>query len=129
MQTPSHKQQGVPSQQVRYRTGVARLEKPALVLENEPVRLRVGRENGRFAEDVGGENRPVFGNPVVDERLRVGRLVGGDELQRLADQGQPEVVLMEHTSGKVWRMDGHHIPMELGEFWKQELGIMDGNKN
>lgn len=95
MQVAPHQQERVPAQKIGYRTGVARLEQPALVLQDEPVRFRVGREHGRLAEQMGGENRTVSGHPVVDERLRVLRLVGGDELERLPDERQPQVTRRE----------------------------------
>lgn len=86
-----HEQQRVPAQEVRYRARVARLEEPALVVQDEPVRVRVGREDGRLAEQVGREDRTVSGDPVVDEGLRVLRLVGGDELEGLPDEGEAQV--------------------------------------
>lgn len=73
---------------VRYRTGVAAVKKLPLVHQNEPVRLRVGRKNSRFAEDVGSEDRTVPVHSLVDEGLWVVTLVGGYELQGLTDEGE-----------------------------------------
>jgi hypothetical protein len=45
---------------------------------------------------VGGEDAtPVARHAIVDEGLRVGRLVGGDEADRLADERQPRVARQE----------------------------------
>lgn len=90
VKAPLHQQQRVPPQQVRDRTGIARLEQLALVQEYEPVGVRVGREHGRLAEYVGGEHRSEPGYPVVDEGLRVGCFVGGDDVEGLAEEGEAE---------------------------------------
>lgn len=86
----AHKHQGISSEQIGYGARVAGFEEAAFVLENEPVQLRVGGEDGGLAEDVGGEDGAVFLDAIVDEGLRVLGLVCGDELQRFADEGQPE---------------------------------------
>lgn len=90
VKTPFHKQKRVPSEQVRDRTGVTRLEQLAFVLEDEPVGFRVSGEHGRFAEHVGREDGSEPGNPVVDEGIWVFRLVGGDEVEGLAEEGETE---------------------------------------
>lgn len=91
VQASSHEQERMPAQQIGNRTGVTRLEETALVLQDEPVGVRVSGEDGGFAEHMGGENGAVFGDPVVDEGLRILRLVGGDKLEGLSDQGYAEV--------------------------------------
>lgn len=40
---------------------------------------------------MGGEDGAVLGDPVVDEGLRVLRLVGGDQLEGLAEEGEAEI--------------------------------------
>lgn len=90
MQAPPHQQQRVPAQQVRDRTGIVRLEQMSSILENEPVRLRFGGKNRRLAENVGGENGAVFAGPLVDEGLGIVGLVGGDQLEGLADEWEAD---------------------------------------
>lgn len=67
---------------------VAGVDGAALGGEEEAVEGRVGGEHGALAEDVGGEHAAVARHALVDERLRVGRLVRRDEPQRLANQRQ-----------------------------------------
>lgn len=90
MEGSFHEEERMFAEQIGDRTGVAALEKLLLVLENEPVRVQIGRENRRLAEEVGREDRAEPAHPVVDERLRVLRLVGGDQLEGLADEGEAE---------------------------------------
>lgn len=99
VKTPLHQQQRVTAEQVRDRTGIARLEELPLVEEYEPVRIRVGGEDGRLAEDVGGEDRSESGDAVVDERLWVGCLVGGDDVEGLAQEGEAEGARREAEAG------------------------------
>lgn len=90
MQHSLHQQQRLPSQQVGKRGRVARFEQPPLVLDNKPINIRVGGEDGRIAEDVGGEEGAKAGDARVSEGLGVGGLVGGDELEGLAEEGEAE---------------------------------------
>lgn len=83
-----HQQKRVFSQQVRYRTGVAAIQQPPFVLQNEPVHLRIRREHRRLSEHVRREDRPVPLHALVDERLWIVALVRRYQLQRLADQRQ-----------------------------------------
>lgn len=86
-----HQQQRVLPKQVGYGARVAALEHLPFVLQDEPVRLWVGREHRGLAEHVGGEDGPEPSHPLVDKRLRVLRLVGRDQLQRLAYDWQTQV--------------------------------------
>ncbi|GER46638.1 hypothetical protein STAS_23691 [Striga asiatica] len=92
VETAAHEEERVAAEEVADGAG------PALAVEDEPVRVRVGGEDGRLAEDVGGEERSEPGDPVVDEGLRIGGFVGGDELERLADEGRPEVSRREEAT-------------------------------
>nr|GMD00449.1 hypothetical protein C4D60_Mb03t08650 [Ipomoea batatas] len=67
----AHKHEGIAAEKIGYGGGIAGFEEAAFVLEDEPVQLRVGREHGRLAEDVGGENGAVFPDPIVDEGLGI----------------------------------------------------------
>ncbi|KAL0303862.1 UNVERIFIED_CONTAM: hypothetical protein Sradi_6254300 [Sesamum radiatum] len=91
MQAAPHEQKRVAAEEVGDRTGVTRFEETALVLQDEPVGVRVGGEHRRLSEHMGGEDGAVLGHPVVDEGLRVLRLVGGDQLEGLPEEGQAEV--------------------------------------
>lgn len=90
VKSSAHKHEGIAAEKIGYGGGVAGFEEAAFVLEDEPVQLRVGGEDGRLAEDVGGENGAVFPDPIVDEGLGILGLVRGDELQRLAQERQAE---------------------------------------
>lgn len=70
-----HEEQRVFPEEVRYRTGIATFEQFPFVQQNEPVRFRVGRENGGFAEHVGGEDWTVAFHALVHEGFRVVTLV------------------------------------------------------
>lgn len=76
MEAALHEQQRVLPQKVGYGARVATLEQLPFVLQDEPVRLRVGREHRRLAEHVGGEYGPEPVHPLVDERLGILSLVG-----------------------------------------------------
>jgi hypothetical protein len=91
MKTALHEQQRVPPQQVRYRGRVATLKQLPFVLQDEPVRLWVGGENGRFAENVGCEDGSEPAHPLIDEGFRILSLVSGNELQSLSDERESEV--------------------------------------
>lgn len=86
-----HEQQRMLSKQVGYGARVATLKQLSFVLQYEPVHLRVGRENGRFAEHMGRENGTETFHSLVNERLRILRLVGGDQLQGLTYKGETQV--------------------------------------
>ncbi|KAL6980694.1 hypothetical protein U1Q18_022331, partial [Sarracenia purpurea var. burkii] len=62
----------------------------AFVLDDEPVRIRVGGEDSRLTEYVGGEDGTEPGHSLVDEGFRVLGLVGGDELKGFAYEGEAE---------------------------------------
>jgi len=69
---------------------VAAADGAALGRQQEAVEGRVGGEDGALAEDVRGEHpAAVPRHALVDERLRVRRLVRRDEPQRLPDERQP----------------------------------------
>ena len=91
VEIPLHQQQRMPTQQVRNGAWVATLEQLPFVLQYIPIRLRVGGKHRRLSEHVRREQRPVPFHPLVDERFRVGRLVGGDELQSLSDEREAQV--------------------------------------
>lgn len=91
VKTPSHEKKRMPAEQVRQRTRIASLEKPAFVLQDQPVDFRVGGENGWFTKDVGCKNTTKLRNPVIYERFGVFSLVGGDELQGFSEQRETKV--------------------------------------
>lgn len=90
MKTPLHQQQRVLPQKVRYRAGVAALEQLPFILQDEPVRFRVGREHRRLAKYVGCEYRTEPLHPHINEGLRVLSFVCSYELQGLPKKGQAE---------------------------------------
>lgn len=98
MKISLHQQQRVFSQQVGYGARVATLEQLPFVLQNEPVRLRVGGKHRRLAEHVRREDGTEPVDPLVDERFWVFCLVGRDELPCLAYEGQAEVSRREFES-------------------------------
>ena len=129
----------MPSKQVGDGARVAALEQLPLVLQYVPIRLRVRREHRGLAEHMGGEQGPVPSHPLVDEGFRVGRLVGGDELQSLAHQGEPQVARRQAVApgaseaqeqeedGEESRTDGNgQRPVHRGEKigdWDIEEGV------
>lgn len=90
MKTPLHQQQRMLPQKVGYRAGVAAVEQLPFILQNEPVRFRVGGEHRRLAKYVGCEYRTEPVHPLINEGLRVLSFVRGYELQGLPKKGQAE---------------------------------------
>lgn len=73
VKAPLHHQERVPPEQLRDRTGIARLEQLPFVHEYEPVCLMVRGEHSWLAEYVAGEDRrSKQGDPIIDEGIRVG---------------------------------------------------------
>jgi len=105
VQSAFHQQKRVFSEQVRYGTRVTAIQQLPFVLQNEPVQLRVRREHRRLAKNVRHEDRPVAPHALVHERLRIGALVRGYQLQRLADERkavaprrQPKLAAVERAA-------------------------------
>ena len=95
---------------------VAAADGAALGGEEEAVEGRVGGEDGALAEDVGGEDAAaVARHAVVDEGLRVGGLVGGDEAQRLPDERQPRAARRQPRRPALGRPRGEEPPQHRGE--------------
>jgi hypothetical protein len=84
----AREEQGVAAEQRGDGGRVAAADGAALGGEEEAVEGRVGGEDGALAEDVRREHAAVPRHALVDERLRVGRLVRGNEPQRLPDERQ-----------------------------------------
>ena len=84
----SSEEQGVRAEERGVGGRVVAADGPALGSEEEAIEGQVDGEDSALAEDMGGEHGTVPRNALVDEGLRVGRLVRRDQLQRLADQGQ-----------------------------------------
>ncbi|URD92498.1 hypothetical protein MUK42_00818 [Musa troglodytarum] len=85
----AHEEEGVGAQQRGDGRRVAALHSAALRPQHHPVELRVRREHRALPEDVRREQPPVPPHPLVDERLRVLRLVRRDQPQRLPHHRQP----------------------------------------
>jgi hypothetical protein len=79
------------SQQIGDRIGITRLEQAAFILQDEPIGILIGREDGWFAEDVGSENRAVAGDPIINKGFGVFSLVSRDELKSLSEEGKAEI--------------------------------------
>ena len=95
---------------------VAAADGAALGGEEEAVEGRVGGEDGALAEDVGGEDAAaVARHAVVDEGLRVGGLVGGDEAQRLPDERQPRAARRQPRRPALRRPRGEEPSQRGGE--------------
>uniref|UniRef100_A0A2P2MCA6 Uncharacterized protein n=1 Tax=Rhizophora mucronata TaxID=61149 RepID=A0A2P2MCA6_RHIMU len=90
MDTALHHQQRVLSQQVGYRARVVTFKQLPFILQNEPVRLWVGGEHGRFTKHMGRENWTEPLNAFVDERLGIFALVCRYQLESFADQRKAE---------------------------------------
>jgi hypothetical protein len=115
----AREEQGVAAEKRGDGGRVAAADGAALGGEEEAVEGRVGGEDGALAEDVRREDAAVARHALVDEGLRVGRLVRGDEPQRLPDERQARAAR---------RQPPRRLPRSPREEPLQRRGDQDGGQ-